>query len=183
MDGADSAAWERILPVHLTNVLPEGERDERMKNELPRDESMQRALFCLLVDGALRFLKAGGNMPVPGELKEVREDVRSEQNPYADFVVDYLEMGEQFTFRMVDLQSALRAWYDYHNVPPSRRLDDARLIARALRAHYGLKDEDERGKKLKSDGRNYWSGARVRSVEEVLRRENPAAPTREETGL
>lgn len=168
MDGTDLAAWGRVDHVALVNVIPPDKKQENARTAIARDPSMQRAMFCKLVQGALRALESGGNLQTPEELLEKREEIREEQNPYADFIAECMELGEDLTFRMLEAQEALRMWYDEKRIPQSQWKDDARLLAAAFRGHYGLRDTDARDRKLRDGSRLYWTGARVRP--EALRR-------------
>ena len=82
----DAAMWRRILQLPFVNVIPEAERDERVKLALRNDPAVQTAILAWAVQGCLEWQERG--LDVPDVVRDYTAVYRAEQDPLRDWLAD-----------------------------------------------------------------------------------------------
>ena len=82
----DAAMWRRILQLPFVNVIPEAERDERVKLALRNDPAVQTAILAWAVRGCLEWQQRG--LDVPDVVRDYTAAYRAEQDPLRDWLAD-----------------------------------------------------------------------------------------------
>jgi putative DNA primase/helicase len=83
----DAAMWRRILQLPFTNVIPEGERDERVKIALRTDPNVQTAVLAWAVKGCLDWTRHG--LAVPAIVRDYTAAYRAEVDELADWINEH----------------------------------------------------------------------------------------------
>ena len=81
--------WRRILQLPFVNVIPEAERDERVKLALRADPAVQSAILAWAVKGCLEWQQRG--LDVPAVVRDYTAAYRAEQDPLRDWLADCTE--------------------------------------------------------------------------------------------
>jgi putative DNA primase/helicase len=104
----DTAMWRRILQVPFVQVIPEAERDERVKIALRTDRGVQSAILAWGVQGCLAWQRDGLN--VPQSVLDYTAEYRAENDPLRDWLTDCCELAANEWTATKDLRESYDAW-------------------------------------------------------------------------
>lgn len=109
----DTGMWRRIIRVPFTRVIPEAERDVKVKATLRTDPDARSALLAWALQGCLEWqTRAMGRqgLSVPAVVSKATSAYREEQNPLRDFLDEMCEAGEE---RWVEVSSLRKAYAEF----------------------------------------------------------------------
>jgi putative DNA primase/helicase len=86
VNSEDTAMWRRIRQLPFTHVIPEGERDERVKIELRSNPEVQSAILAWAVQGCLEWQRLG--LKPPQRVLDYTEEYRQENDPLREWLAD-----------------------------------------------------------------------------------------------
>ncbi len=159
----DEGMWRRILRVPFDNVVPEDQRDPRIKALLNDPERSGAALLAWAVKGCLKWQETG-RLVVPEVVKEDTARYRAEQDGLAGFLAEACDVGPEHQSHTQDLFGAYEGyWQAYGRYQKERRLSK-QGFSRALKAR-GY--EDGRPRINGKQGRG-WFGIAAKPLDEVL---------------
>jgi putative DNA primase/helicase len=145
MDGADDALFRRVVVIPFDRVFAKHQQDpllfEKLKDEAP-------GILAWLVWGAVEWYRAG--LQLPPRLLELRDSIRREMDPVAQFLDEACIVGGSFETQSAVLHSAFSSWAHRHGVPPIDSSSFGRAIAK--RGH----------RSRKSNGRKLVRGVQLR---------------------
>jgi putative DNA primase/helicase len=104
----DTAMWRRILQVPFVQVIPEAERDERIKIALRTDPDVQSAILAWGVQGCLEWQRDGLN--VPQSVLDYTAEYRAENDPLRDWLTDCCELTDDKWTPTKDLRDSYETW-------------------------------------------------------------------------
>jgi putative DNA primase/helicase len=113
---ADDALWRRIVHVPFTNVIPEAERDERIKLELRTNPSVQAAILAWAVQGCLEWQRQG--LAIPDRVRDYTAEYRGENDPLRDWLADNCLLDPAVWTSNADLRQAYEAWCESNGEKP-----------------------------------------------------------------
>jgi putative DNA primase/helicase len=143
----DAAMWRRILQLPFVHVIPEDERDDRVKLALRSDPSVQSAILSWAVEGCLEWQKVG--LAVPKCVRDYTEAYRAENDLLREWLSDTCSLEAATWVSSADLRASYEAWAEANGekpIAPNR-------FATALKAK-GC-EQERRG------GVRGWSGVRL----------------------
>jgi putative DNA primase/helicase len=112
----DSAMWRRILQVPFVQVIPEAERDERVKIALRSDPAVQSAILAWGVQGCLAWQRDGLN--VPQSVIDYTAEYRAENDPIRDWLTDSCQLDPEAWTLSADLRSNYESWCETNGEKP-----------------------------------------------------------------
>ncbi len=104
----DAAMWRRILQVPFVNVIPEAERDDRVKLALRTDPDVQTAILAWAVQGCLEWQAEG--LSVPACVRDYTAAYRSEMDPIRDWLADCTAPDPTSWTSTATLRASYEAW-------------------------------------------------------------------------
>jgi putative DNA primase/helicase len=104
----DAAMWRRILQLPFTEVIPEAERDERVKLALRTDPDVQKAILAWAVQGCLAWQRRG--LDVPQRVRDYTNEYRAENDPIAGWLDDTCELDPLAFTSTADLRASHETW-------------------------------------------------------------------------
>jgi putative DNA primase/helicase len=104
----DDALWRRIVQVPFTEVIPESERDERVKLRLRTDPDVQAAILAWAVRGCLEWQERG--LDVPDCVRDYTNEYRAENDPLRDWLADCCELDPGAWTSTADLRHSYEGW-------------------------------------------------------------------------
>jgi putative DNA primase/helicase len=111
----DAAMWRRILQVPCTTVVPEHERDDKLKSRLKAPEHLA-AVLAWAVQGCLEWQEIG--LAVPDSVRAYTEDYRHEADPFATWVTDECVLGGSLCCEAGTLRTRYEEWCKANGVTP-----------------------------------------------------------------
>jgi putative DNA primase/helicase len=120
----DGALWRRILLVPFTEVIPEAERDERVRITLRTSPEVQTAILAWAVRGCLAWRETGLRPP-PCVLNYTAE-YRAENDPLRDWLTDNCQLDPEAWTSNTELRQSYEAWCEANGEKP---LDPKRFAA------------------------------------------------------
>jgi putative DNA primase/helicase len=124
----DAAIWRRILQVPFVHVIPEAERDERVKIQLRTDPHAHAAILAWAVKGCLEWQQVG--LAVPQCVRDYTAEYRAENDPLRDWLDDACELDADGWTSSADLRQSYTAWCESNGEKPR----DVKRFAAALTA-------------------------------------------------
>ena len=106
----DAAMWRRILQLPFVNVIPEAERDERIKIALRTDPGVQSAILAWAVRGCLEWRHRG--LDVPDCVRDYTAEYRAEMDPLRDWLEDTCTVDPSAWESTRRLRESYEAWCD-----------------------------------------------------------------------
>ena len=104
----DSAMWRRILQLPFVHVIPERERDDRLKIRLRSDPEVQSAILAWAVKGCLEWQAQG--LAVPGSVRDYTAEYRAENDPLRDWLDDTCQFDPMAWTSTADLRKSYEDW-------------------------------------------------------------------------
>jgi putative DNA primase/helicase len=104
----DDALWRRIIQVPFTQVIPEGERDERVKLELRTSPEVFAAILAWAVEGCIDWQMDG--LAVPDSVREYTSQYRAENDPLREWIADCCDTGPNLHAAVADLRHSYEQW-------------------------------------------------------------------------
>ena len=144
----DAAIWRRILQVPFTEVIPEAERDERVKIELRTNPDVRAAILAWAVRGCLSWQERG--LDVPDCVRDYTAEYRAENDPLREWLADRCRLGADQWTATAELRSSYESWCEQNGEKPLGTTS----FRNALRAH-GLIAEKRGG------GERGWRGVAI----------------------
>jgi putative DNA primase/helicase len=148
----DAAMWRRILQVPFTQVIPDDERDERVKIELRENPEVRSAILAWAVRGCLEWQQKG--LAVPDCVRDYTDEYRAENDPLREWLGDCCLLDRESWTASAALRASYEAWCERNQEKPL----GATAFRNALRGH--KLEPDKRG-----SGRG-WRGVEIRNPDE-----------------
>lgn len=104
----DDAIWRRILRVPFERVIPKGERDPKVKEELRDPGKGGRAVLAWAVRGALAWQAFG--LTIPAIIEDATNAYREDMDPLKEFFADVCILGPQYKVTPANLRTAYENW-------------------------------------------------------------------------
>ncbi len=108
VSAGDDAMWRRILQLPFTNVIPEAERDERVKLRLRTDPDVHAAILAWAVNGCLEWQRHG--LAPPASVLDYTAEYRSENDPLRDWLADACQLDTDAWTPTAELRAAYENW-------------------------------------------------------------------------
>jgi putative DNA primase/helicase len=144
----DAAMWRRILQVPFVHVIPEHERDDRLKLRLRTDPEIHAAILAWAVEGCADWQRQG--LAVPDLVRDYTEEYRRENDPVGQWITDACRIDPAAWTSAADLTTAYESWCaDSGEIPVAPK-----QFAAALKNH-GCTSS-------KRHSRRGWSGIHAR---------------------
>lgn len=144
----DAAMWRRILQVPFTHVIPEAERDERVKLQLRTDPDVHTAILAWAVKGCLEWQQVG--LAVPQVVLEYTAEYRAENDPIREWLNDCAELLTGHTTSVKEARTSYEAWCAANGEEPTA----ARNFNKALAGKNCTKKHTNKG--------GIWAGLGLR---------------------
>lgn len=112
----DAALWRRILQLPLTQVIPDEERDERVKIELRSSPEVRSAILAWAVAGCVEWQRTG--LAVPECVRAYTDEYRSEQDALGEWLGDDCQLDSRHWTATSDLRSAYETWCEQNGEKP-----------------------------------------------------------------
>jgi putative DNA primase/helicase len=112
----DGALWRRILLVPFTEVIPEAERDERVRITLRTSSEVQTAILAWAVKGCLAWQQTG--LKPPPCVLDYTSEYRAENDPLRDWLDDCCEIDRHAWTAYADLRQSYEAWCEKNGQKP-----------------------------------------------------------------
>lgn len=109
----DSGMWRRIIRVPFVQVVPEAQRDPRIKETLRTDPDARSAILAWAVQGCLDWQALGRGrqgLAVPAVVSKATSDYKAEQDPIAAFLDEACQVSEE---AFAEVAAMRRAFTDY----------------------------------------------------------------------
>lgn len=100
--------WRRILQLPFTQVIPEAERDDRIKLALRTDPAVQTAILAWAVQGCLQWQDEG--LAVPQCVRNYTAAYRGEMDPIRDWLADCCTDDAVAWTANAELRESCEAW-------------------------------------------------------------------------
>jgi putative DNA primase/helicase len=104
----DDAVWRRVLHLPFTHVVPEAERDERVKIELRTNPEVQTAILAWASEGCRQWQKIG--LAVPERVRDYTAEYRAENDPLRDWLTDCCHLDPLQWTSTAALRASYTAW-------------------------------------------------------------------------
>lgn len=139
----DAAMWRRILQLPFTHVIPEADRDERVKIELRSNPDVQAAILAWAVAGCLEWQRIG--LAVPAIVRDYTAEYQAENDALRDWLADCCKVEPEVWSTVAALKTSYEAWCDKNGERPVT----ARKLGTLLEAKgfHGEKRTEGRGRK------------------------------------
>lgn len=108
VSATDTGIWRRILEVPFTQVIPEGERDTALKDQLRTSASIHTAVLAWAVRGCAEWQVAGLAVPTP--VQDATKEYLDEVDLVGRFLRDCCDVEEKAETKSSDLFAAYLAW-------------------------------------------------------------------------
>jgi putative DNA primase/helicase len=150
----DTGAWRRLRALPFTNVVPEGDRDERLRGYLKRDPGAQSAVLAWLVSGARDWYERG-RLETPECVLTRTQEWRRDTDRVGAWLEDECQLDPEAWESSKALQESINGWWKTY--VQESGWDPPSLMA-------GLGDElKARGcRPGKEGGTRGWQGIRLR---------------------
>lgn len=112
----DDAIWRRIVQVPFVCVIPEAERDERIKIELRTQPQVLSAILTWAVRGCIEWQEKG--LAVPESVRDYTDEYRAENDPLRDWLADCCELDAGAWTSNADLRRSYEAWCEDNGEKP-----------------------------------------------------------------
>jgi putative DNA primase/helicase len=131
----DAAMWRRIIQLPFVHVIPEAERDDRVKLSLRTDPDVQAAILAWAVQGCLDW--QDGGLRIPQVVRDYTAEYRAENDPLRDFLADACELDPAAWISTKDLRHAYETWAETNGEKPL----DVKKFSAALTAKGCVKNK------------------------------------------
>jgi putative DNA primase/helicase len=138
VSAGDEAIWRRIHQLPFTEVIPEAERDERVKLALRTDPGVQSAILAWAVQGCLEWQERG--LAVPEVVRDYTAAYRAENDLLRDWLADCCELASDAWTSTADLRKSYDEWCTTNGEKPL----SAQRLGKLLAAK-GLGEERPKG--------------------------------------
>jgi putative DNA primase/helicase len=112
----DAAIWRRILQVPFTQVIPEDERDERVKIELRSNPDVRAAILAWAVNGCLAWQREG--LAVPECVRDYTNEYRAENDPVREWLADRCLLDAGAWTSTASLRESYEGWCEANGEKP-----------------------------------------------------------------
>ena len=112
----DDAMWRRIHQIPFTHVIPEAERDDRVKLALRTDPAVHSAILAWAVQGCLEWQRVG--LAVPACVRDYTNEYRAENDPLKDWIADACQLGSDAWTSNPDLRGSYETWCEANGERP-----------------------------------------------------------------
>jgi putative DNA primase/helicase len=117
VSAADAAIWRRILQVPFVHVIPEAERDERVKIQLRTNPHVHSAILAWAVQGCLEWQEVG--LAVPQSVRDYTNEYRAENDPLRDWLTDRCKLDGSAWTATADLRKSYEEWCETNGEKPT----------------------------------------------------------------
>jgi putative DNA primase/helicase len=111
----DTGAWRRLRAVPFVHVVPEEQRDPRLRVYLKTDPLAQSAILTWVVSGARdwydRFGSTGGSIPVPDVVVQRTTEWRRDSDRIGAWLEDECELVPGAWTSSTALQESMNGWW------------------------------------------------------------------------
>jgi putative DNA primase/helicase len=139
----DEAVWRRILQLPFTQVIPEAERDERVKIELRTNPDVQSAILAWAVKGCLEWQRIG--LAVPACVRDYTAEYRAENDPLRDWIGDSCELDPAAWTSNAKLRKSYEEWCETNGEKPLAAKKLGTLLE--AKGYHAEKSAGERGRR------------------------------------
>ena len=108
VNSPEGGIWRRIREIPFNQVIPEQERDRKLKSKLCDDPENRTGVLNWLVEGCLAWQKEG--LDVPEAVREATDDYREEMDFIGQFLDDCTVRGLGYMTRNKDMRNAYTRW-------------------------------------------------------------------------
>jgi len=112
----DGAIWRRIIQIPFVQVIPEAERDERVKLELRSNPEVQSAILTWAVRGCLEWQERG--LDIPQSVREYTAAYRAENDPLREWIEESCELTPDGWALSADIRASYESWCDRNGEKP-----------------------------------------------------------------
>lgn len=149
----DEAMWRRILRVPFEYVIPEAERDPKIKSTLQDTSVAGPAILAWLVEGCWLWQEEG--LDAPKKVRQATAAYRQDMDPLRDFFDEYCEFGKAFHNTTKGMRKAYDTYVKENNIryPLKAKQFNDRLKAR---------DCKKRTKRIEKKNRDCWIGVQIK---------------------
>ncbi len=144
VNAGDAAMWRRIVQIPFVHVIPEAERDDRVKLRLRTDPDVQSAILTWAVQGLPRV--AAPRPRRPRRRPRLHGRIPGRERPLRDWLADRCHLDGGAWTSNSDLRASYEAWADANGESPM----SANKLAAALKAKDCTSE--------KRDGVRGWKG-------------------------
>lgn len=164
----DAAIWRRIIRIPFENIIPEDQRDPKIKATLRNPKIAGPAILAWAVQGCLRWQQEG--LVIPDTIKKSTHEYRQSQDPLREFFEDDLEFAPNAFVPVAELRVA----YDQHCKDNGVRYP---LGAKQFNQHLCGKNCERSTKRYSNDVGTEtigkcWSGVTLKSKPCYIKEEN-----------
>jgi putative DNA primase/helicase len=156
----DEAIWERMREIPFREVIPEAERDPRLRDRLRTDPQVRSAILAWAVAG-VKALRAEGFDP-PVAVRAATRDYREAMDPLNEFLEERCELRpekEDCLTTAAELKEAYREWCTENE----RRPISAKAMGPRLRSRGCVRDR----RRVDGKKQHIWRGLRVLAKDEA----------------
>jgi len=104
----DAAIWRRIIRIPFENIIPEDQRNPKIKATLRNPKIAGPAILAWAVQGCLRWQQEG--LVIPDTIKKSTHEYRQSQDPLREFFEDDLEFAPNAFVPVAELRAAYDLW-------------------------------------------------------------------------
>ena len=97
-------------------MIPEAERDERIKLALRTDPAVQTAILAWAIKGCLKWQQVG--LDVPQCVRDYTDEYRAENDPLRDWLADCCEPDPLAWTSTADLRKSYETWCETNGEKP-----------------------------------------------------------------
>ena len=112
----DGAMWRRILQLPFTHVIPESDRDDRIKVELRTNPAVESAILAWAVHGCLEWQRIG--LAVPAIVLDYTAEYRAENDPLREWLTDCCDLAASAWTASANLRRSYEAWCETNGEKP-----------------------------------------------------------------
>jgi putative DNA primase/helicase len=122
----DAAMWRRIVQLPLTQVIPDEERDERVKIELRTSPEARSAILAWAVQGCLEWQRQG--LAVPECVRTYTDEYRREQDRLGDWIETCCTLEPVLVTTARDLRKSYDEWCEANAERPVSNVEWGRTL-------------------------------------------------------
>jgi putative DNA primase/helicase len=148
----DDGMWRRIVPINFDHVIPEDERDPKVKETLKDPSISGPAILAWAVKGCLLWQENGLHMP--DSIKVNRSDYKNEMDTVKQFVDEFCELDETEVTTKQMLFSQYQQWCKNSGIDHLSKI----MFGKRLKNTFPTIKDDDGTKHIK-----LWAGIKISS--------------------
>lgn len=112
----EGGIWRRIREIPFNQVIPERERDRKLKSKLCEDPASRTGILNWLVEGYLAWQEEGLN--VPEAVNEATDEYRNDMDFINQFIEESLVRKTGHSTKNKDMKKAYKDWCNHNEIHP-----------------------------------------------------------------